>query len=75
MSAATFDVVTWQTERGWSARIYFFRLEAEGGETEAQAVDEVIGAAYIALGYRTSPPRSVEFVVCQRDEPAPRETR
>lgn len=64
----TFVVTTWIDGDGrWCAKDDFYRVEAEGGSSEDQAVDEVVGAVYAALAYRRSPPRSVEFRVVRRE--------
>jgi len=57
-----YAIETWQTERGWSARESFTRLEAVGGLSEQHAFNEVAGALLIALGHRRHPPTRIALV-------------
>jgi hypothetical protein len=63
-----FVIETWQTEGGWSAASDFWRVEAEGGATEEDAVNEVAGSVLCALGQLRRPPRLLRLVVQRRRE-------
>lgn len=63
VNARVFYVRVWQDERGWSAANDLYQLSCDGGESEDEAVNHIIGSVYAALAHKEKPPHAVTFLV------------